>query len=154
MQVTIVNLTNEEREKLTNFIKDKQATVSKRLQVMDKESKMLAECKAKPPSSVTAKWLQDLVTRITEYEGLMSNLKSSVQDYVNIINCIVAGEEMRVGANVINTLYELYTREREKKQVDTKYQYYPRLKKAKEASLYVFSNKVKIIMESKYVKVA
>ncbi len=154
MQVTIVDLNHEEREKLVNFLKDKEVVFKRRLQVMDKESKMLAEVQAKPPASVTEAWLKDLAARIKEYSNILDGNKASIHQYNEIITGIVNGTEAPIGDLIVNALYELYNLERGKKQVEQKYQYYPRLKKAKEAALYVFSNKVKIIMESEYVKVA
>ncbi len=124
------------------------------MRTMEKEYEMLQECLIRPPSSVTGRWLNDLTNRIGEYDLIMRDFKASEKQYIDIIDGIVKGLEVPVGTAIVKALHELYNKEREKKQVENKYQYYPRLKKAKEASLYVFSNKVKIIMESEYVKVA
>ena len=49
MEVTIVDLTKDEKEKFIAFLKDKQSFYEKKALSMQKEVKMLNACKTKVP---------------------------------------------------------------------------------------------------------
>lgn len=55
-----------------------------------------------------------------------------------------------IGRSIYGSIYQ---QERRTTAIDSKYNFYPRLKKAKEANLYVFRSKIKSIMESEHVKI-
>lgn len=154
MPAPIVKFTADEKEKLVTFLKEKATFFKKRVITMKKELQMLKSCLEVKPVSVTSKWTEDLHARIKDYSERIELLYSGEGRYTQLITGVTLNSTIKIDAQIARDFLELYNREREGRKIEPIYKYYPRLKKAKEAALYVFSEKIKIFMESKNVKIA
>lgn len=148
-----VNLTLEEKQKITTFILNLKTSYESKAEAYTKELPLLEKCLQETPKDASATWITALKNKITEWKTNASRFSTEIANYEAVIIKLNSKKEENF-IKYSNIFTPLYISEKSKKLTDTKYKYYPRLKKAKEQSLYVFANKLKTIMESENVKIA
>lgn len=155
MQVTEVNFTNEEKTKFLDYLKEQKDNAEASISTLDREKGILQKCREMTPPDAPMEWVKSLADRMNEYAERIQYIQDTVDITKKIAKSTTEGKiEMPVKGLFKDILTTLHARESHKKHIEKKYSYYPRLKKAKEQSMYVFANKIKIIMESENVRFA
>lgn len=150
----IVEFSTEEKKRLIDFLEEKKTGLTRSKVSLEREGKILNKVASESPNAVPEKYVLEVRKRIEEYKIRIKNGINLIKEFDVIISKLTNKEAFN--ANILHKadLVELYRNETGKKALSVAYNYYPRLKKAKEASLYVFANKIKTIMEHENVKVA
>lgn len=153
MPIKIVELNLEEKNKLTKAIEqDKIFSVAK-IQSLKKEMDFFDKCIKSNPKGATKEWFNDMKERMKIWSSKISDTSQYLDKYDTVLDNIKTSKEMSF-KGLSHVIAELYNTEKNKKSLEAKYAYYPRLKIAKEKTIHVFANKIKTLMEEEYVKIA
>lgn len=154
MSTVRVQFNSVEKTKLIEYLKDKESSYSHRTKTLEREYGLLMECKEKLPKELGESYFHQLKNQIQNWKINIACLKKESKVFTVFIQGLEKGEVIE-GKKTKEILNDLYLVECQGfKKVEKKFEYYPRLKKAKEATLYEFANKIKMFMESEYVQVA
>lgn len=149
-----VKLQPDEKAKLISFFENKIIYYNKQAIALKNEFDLLLKIKAKSPTD-SKTWNAELNIKITGYEERIKLQKDLENDVRHTITFVNQGSEFIIQTSISTCLKEFYNSEKTyaHRSLSKTLKYYPRLKKAKEASIYDFCNKIKTFLEAKNVKV-
>lgn len=156
MQIKEVKFTEDEKQRFLNYLKEQKDNLDSNITTLNREKVIINQLKDLTPIEAPPDWQKSVVKRIEDYENRINKCTESI-DIIKILACTIEDkQELKVEATIFDILNTLYSREKSTKKVniENKYRFYPRLKKAKEQAMYVFASKIQIIMESKNVRFA
>lgn len=157
MEVTVINFTDGERSKFIKFLANKHVNTIKRKEVTEKELSIIRNCLDKAPIGDNKAMRDGLNERIKAYEQSCKNSDSIVSKLDEFITGVENRKETSISTHIYECITDLYRHEKSNVKHGSDihmYKYYPRMKRAKEKSLYVFVDKIKLITEAQNVRFA
>lgn len=154
MSVTTIQFSSEEKSKLAVYLTDRIKGILNKQNALIKEHAILEASSVNIPSGAPESFIDHLRQKKEEWFNNINNIEFEVKGLNTFIKVINEGETFKVATNYKNVLKELRDREKRSKPLEDKFNFYPRLKKAKEESIYEFAYKIEILMEAEHVKVA
>lgn len=154
MEIVNIHFSSEEKEKLISFLADNEKKLIAKKTVLEKEVYLLAECISTNLPNAPNGFLTKLADRVAERKDVCTTIYRSI----DVLNGLIKGVQDTLNVSIDNglrlVLSELYNKEHKNKSLSGQYNYYPRLKRAKEVYIYEFANKIQTIMESENVRIA
>ena len=150
--VVEISLSQEEKNKLIQYAEDRKKEQELQLHLLETvELPILTKCLSSVVDAPVA-WVTALNSKIHLWETSINNIHSKCKEYASFISMLTDGKahDFTKYAYIIEYLY---LTERSTTKLSSEYKYYPRLKRAKERTMYVFSNKLKTIMETRHGKI-